>query len=196
LVSPNTDKPPLVLQPSVNRVITLIGVALVVVGLVVSFVPLFNGPSEVLTSSRSAAAFNATSQTFLSSDWTIGVSWTSNQEVSILVIVCHSINASASSLRGVCPGVSLTVINGTSGSGTFSVPAHGVILVGIVSMPTNGVRVNVQLKPTLTLIGAILVFGGVGVTAVGLLPRRKARAPPASGTPPTSPPASPPEGPS
>jgi hypothetical protein len=177
----------------VNRVITIIGVALVVLGLVVSFVPLFNGPSEVLTSSRSVAAFNATSETFLSSDWTIGVSWTSNQEVSILVIVCHSINASATSLRGVCPGVSLSVLNGTSGSGTYSVPSNGVILVGIVSMPTNGVRVDVQLKPTLTLIGAILVIGGAGVTVVGLLPRRKARAPPAPVAPPATPPNSPPE---
>jgi hypothetical protein len=178
----------------VNRVITIIGVALVVVGLVVSFVPLFNGPSEVLTSSRSVAAFNATSQTFLSSDWTIGVSWTSNEEVSMLVIVCHSINASASTIREVCPGVTLSVQNGTSGSGTFSVPANGVILVGIASMPTNGVRVNVQLKPTLTLIGAISVFGGVGVIVVGLLPRRKPRAPPAPVAPPTTPPNSPPGG--
>ncbi|MGA7860946.1 MAG: hypothetical protein WCB19_03715 [Thermoplasmata archaeon] len=160
-----------------HRVLTILGVALVVLGLVFSFVPLLDGPSQVLTPSQPTAAFNATTPISLTSDWTIGMSWTSNQKVSLLVVVCRAINQTASSLQTVCPGASLTVLNGTSGSGTFSVPIGGTLLVGIVSAPSQGLHVDVQLKPTLASIGAILVIGGAGVTVVGLLPRRKPRPP-------------------
>jgi hypothetical protein len=179
----------------VNRVITVIGVALVAVGLLLSFVPLFDGPSQVLTPSKPIAAFNATTSVSLSSDWTIGLSWSSNQPVSLLVVVCHSINTSAMSLQKVCPDAAFTVLNGTSGSGAFSVPIDGTLLIGIASTPAHNLRVDVQLKPTLTLIGAILVIGGAGVTVVGLVPRRKASPPAqpsAAPVPPASPPGDPP----
>jgi hypothetical protein len=156
-----------------NRITTIIGVGLVVLGLVLSFVPLFEGPSQELTPSRSVAVFNATAVISLSPDLTVDLSWTSNEAVSLLVVVCHSINLSASSLQTVCPGASLTVLNGTTGSGSFSVPVGGNLLVGLISNPGPGARVEVQLKPTLALAGAILVLGGAGVTIVGLLPRRK-----------------------
>jgi hypothetical protein len=175
----------------VNRLITLIGVALVAIGLVVAIVPLFDGPSDVLTPSRPEVAFNATTPFSITGGWTIGVSWSSNEAVSLLVVVCRSINVSEFSLQSVCPGAALTVLNGTSGSPSFSVPLGGTILIGIASKTTNGLRVDIQLKPTLTVIGTILVFGGVGVTIVGLLPRRKMAAvapdeplePPAGGVP-------------
>jgi hypothetical protein len=167
----------------VNRVITLVGVVLVVLGFLVSFVPLFDGPSQVLTPNQSVAAYNATAGVSLTSDWTIGMTWTSNLRVSLLVAICHSINASASSLSRVCHNPSLTVLNGTSGSETFYVPVGGVFLVGIVSNLSPGLRVDIQLKPTLTLIGAILILGGIGVTVVGLLPRRKAPRPPPAALP-------------
>ncbi|MGC2288902.1 MAG: hypothetical protein WA688_03485 [Thermoplasmata archaeon] len=169
-----------------NRVITIVGAALVVTGLVFSFVPLIDGPSKILTPSQPIVAYNATTALSLSTDWTIGLSWTSNQEVSLLVVVCHTVNLTASSLQAVCPGASLTVLNGTTGTGTFSVPIGGTIFVGIVSNATPGLRVDVQLKPTLILIGAILVIGGAGVTVVGLLPRRKARPPPPAPPGPTA----------
>jgi len=161
----------------VHRLLTIVGVALVVIGLVLSFVPLFDGPSQVLTPSQPTAVFNATTSISLTSDWTIGMSWTSNQKVSLLVVVCRAINHTASSLQTVCPGASLTVLNGSSGSGTFSVPIGGTLLVGVVSIPNPGLRVEVQLKPTLASIGAVLVIAGAGVTAMGLLPRRKPRHP-------------------
>ena len=186
---PHTDKRPPILVELVNRVITIVGAALVVVGLVISFVPIFDGPSQVLTPSQPTAAFNATTSISLTRDWTIGLDWSSNLPVSLLVVVCQSINHTASSLQKICPGASLTVLNGTSGSGTFSVPLGGTLLVGIVSTPTHGLRVNVLLKPTLVLLGTIFVIGGAGVTVVGLLPRRKARPPaPAPDNPPVEPP--------
>ncbi|MFZ0830370.1 MAG: hypothetical protein WCB18_03800 [Thermoplasmata archaeon] len=156
-----------------NRLLFLIGVALAIIGLVFSFVPLFNGPSGVLTPSKPDAAFNATTPFSLTGGWTIEVSWTSNHAVSLLVVVCRSINTSAPSLQKVCPGAALSVLNGTSGSSSFWVPLSGVLLIGIVSNATPGLRVDVQLKPTLTVIGTIFVLGGAGVALVGLLPRRK-----------------------
>jgi hypothetical protein len=170
----------------VHRVITVIGVVLLVLGLVFTFVPLFNGPSKDLTPSQPVAAFDANTSVALTPDWTIGVGWTSNQQVSILIVVCHTINLSASSEKTVCPGAALHVLNGTSGSGTYSVPIGGTLLVGIASNTTPGLRVDVQLKPTLTVIGTILVVGGIGVMVVGLVPRRKPRPP--SATPQAAPP--------
>ncbi|HLY76480.1 MAG TPA: hypothetical protein VKT21_01185 [Thermoplasmata archaeon] len=166
-----------------NRVITLIGVSLVGVGLVLSFVPLFAGPSKVLTPSQPTVAFNATGQISLSNEWTIGVSWTSDQAVSLLVVVCASIHLTGSSLQTVCPGASLSVLNGTAGSSTFSVPFGGTLLVGIVSNTTPGLRVDLHLSPTLALIGTALTLGGVGVAAVGVLPQRKRRPSPPNTTP-------------
>jgi hypothetical protein len=158
----------------VNRAITLIGVAIVVIGLVFSLIPIFDGPSQVLTPARPTVAFNATTPFSLTGSWTIGVDWSSNHAVSLLVVVCRSINTSATSLQTICPDAGLTVLNGTSGSPSFSVPIDGTILIGIVSNATAGLRVNVQLKPTLTVLGVILVVGGAGITAVGVMPRRKA----------------------
>ena len=160
-----------------NRILTLIGVALVVLGVVFTFVPLVDGPSQVLTPARPDAAFNATTPFSLSGGWTIGVDWSSNAMVSLLVVVCHSINPSAPSLQTVCPGAAFTVLNGTSGSSSFSVPLNGALLIGIVSNASAGLRVDVQLKPALTFFGTIFVLGGVGVTAVGLVPRRKRSTP-------------------
>lgn len=91
-----------------NRLLFLIGVALAIIGLVFSFVPLFNGPSGVLTPSKPDAAFNATTPFSLTGGWTIEVSWTSNHAVSLLVVVCRSINTSAPSLQKVCPGAALS----------------------------------------------------------------------------------------
>jgi hypothetical protein len=197
-VGPHTHKQPPSFNWLVNRVITIVGVTLVVLGLVFSFVPLFAGPSKVLTPSQTIVGFNATTSVSLTRYWAIGVSWTSNQVVSMLIVVCHSVNLSASSLHTVCPGALFTVQNGTAGSGTYSVPLGGTIFVGIVSNASHGLRVNVQLEPALTVIGTILLLGGAGVTIVGLLPRRKTRPPitPPPGSPPevAAPPAAEPPG--
>jgi hypothetical protein len=159
----------------VRRILLVIGLALIAVGLVVSLVPIFNGPSQVLTSSHATAAFNATTTISLTPDWTVGLSWNSNQKVSLLVVVCRSVNFSGSSMESACPGAAYTVLNGTSGSGTFSVPLRGTLLVGIVSSPSHGVRVDVQLKPTLGFVGTVLVIGGVGIAAAAFIPRRRRR---------------------
>jgi hypothetical protein len=153
----------------------VIGLALVAAGLVVSLVPIFNGPSQTLTSSHPTAAFNATATLSLAPDWTVGLSWSSNQRVSLLAVVCRSVNISGSSMESACPGAVYTVLNGTSGSGTFSVPLRGTLLVGIVSTPSHGVRVDVQLKPTLGFEGTVLVIGGVGAAVAAFIPRRRRR---------------------
>jgi len=170
-----------------HRGLLVIGVALVATGLVLSFVPLFAGPSKVLTSSQPEAAFNATTPISLTGSWTIGMTWSSNHAVSLLVFVCRSINLNAPSFQTVCPGASSTLLNGTSGAETFSVPLGGTLLIGIVSNQTSGVRVDVQLQPALPLDGTILVIAGAGVVVIGLLPRRKAHAvPPPHSDPPAS----------
>jgi hypothetical protein len=161
----------------VNRIITIIGGGLVILGLIFSFVPLINGPSKVLTPAQSIVGLNATRSIALSPDWTIGVSWTSNQPVSLLVLVCEKANTSAATFQSVCPGASLAVQNGTSGSGTYGVPFGGTIFVGIISNTSHGLRVNVQFRPAQTVLGTILTIGGAGVTVVGLFPARKRRPP-------------------
>jgi hypothetical protein len=165
----------------VHRLLLLIGVGFVLAGLVLSFVPLFSGPSQVLTPSHPTAAFNATMSISLTPQWTIGLSWSSNQRVSLLVVVCSSINTSASSMQAVCPGAALTVLNGTGGTGTFSVPFRGALLIGIVSALGHDLRVNVQLRPTLVSVGTLFVIGGAAAIAVGVLWRRKRQPSPSSG---------------
>jgi len=168
----------------VHRVLTLIGVALVVAGLVFSFFPLVPGPSQELTPTQPEAIFNATTPISLTGGWNIGVSWSSNHLVSLLIVVCHSINLNAPTLQTVCPGAALSVLNGTSGSDTYSVPLGGALLVGIVSNLSSGLRVHVQLTPALTLVGLLFVIGGAGVVVVGVWPRPKTRGSslPSSGT--------------
>jgi hypothetical protein len=163
------------LADHVRPVLLVIGLALVSVGLVVSLVPIFNGPSQILTSSQPTAAFNTTTTLSLTPDWTIGLSWSSNQKVSLLVVVCRSVNFSGSSMESACPGAAYTVLNGTSGSGTFSVPLGGTLLVGIVSNPSHGIRVAVQLKPTLGFVGTVVVIAGVGAAGAAFIPRRRRR---------------------
>lgn len=167
----------------VHRVLLLIGIAAIAVGLVLSLVPFVNGPSLVLTPDRPYAAFNATAPLSITGSWTIAVDWSSNLPVSLLVVLCHSINLNGPSLAKVCPDAVLSVLNGTSGAPSYAVPLGGAILVGIVSNMTSGLRVSVELKPTQIVLGGILVIGGAGVTIVGLLPVRRrpaAPAPPAS----------------
>lgn len=172
-----------------HKAIAAIGVACVVVGLVFTLIPFVNGPSQVLSRSQPDAAFNATGTISLTGAWAIGVSWTSNQPVSLLVVICRSVNLSAPTLQSVCPGAAFSVLNGTSGMGTFSVPIGGTLLFGIVSNASQALRVHVLLKPTLALLGTILVLGGVGILTVGVWPRRKVSAPRTSpGAPPLDPP--------
>lgn len=159
-------------------ILTVLGVAVVVAGLVLALVPLFDGPSKVLTSSQTDVGFNATTPFSVTGSWPIGLSWSSNRQVSLLVVVCHSVNQSASSLATVCPGSSFTRLNGTSGTETFNVPLGGVLLIGIVSNLTSGLAVEVQLRPALTLIGTIFWVGGAGIVVVGVLARRSNRRPP------------------
>jgi hypothetical protein len=152
-----------------HRVLMVIGVAVVAAGLILALVPLFDGPSQVLTPSHTTAAFNATTTLSLSPDWTIGLTWASNQNVSLLVVVCRSIEEHAA-----CPGASYTVLNGTAGAGTFSVPVGGTLLVGIVSSPSHGLSVIVQLKPALLAVGTLLVIVGAATTLIGVfLPRTR-----------------------
>lgn len=157
------------------RVLVVIGIVLAVVGAVLAFVPFLPGPSQVLTAVHPTAAFNATTSGSLTGYWTIGLTWTANQTVSLLVLVCHSINLTASSLHTVCPGAAPTVLNGTSGSGSYSVPVGGALLIGILSNTASSPRVHIQLQPTMVFAGTILLFGGIGIAVVGLLPRPRAR---------------------
>ncbi len=163
----------------VHRVLLVIGIAAVAVGLGLSLIPFVNGPSLVLTPDRPYAAFNATAPLSITGSWTIAVDWSSNLPVSLLVVVCHSIDLNGPSLAKVCPGAALSVQNGTSGTPSFAVPLGGVILVGIVSNMTSGLRVSVELKPTQVALGGILVIGGAGIVVVALVPIRRRPAQPA-----------------
>jgi hypothetical protein len=167
-----------------RRLLVVIGVAIAVVGFVLSFVPIFNGPSEDLTPAHPTAAFNATTTLSIAPVWTVGLSWSSNQKVSLLVVICQSVSQSATVGHSACPNASYTVLNGTSGYSTFSVPLHGTLLVGIVSAPGHGLSVEVQSRPTLLSIGALLVVGGGVIIAVGFVPRRRQRlSPPGASEP-------------
>lgn len=167
----------------VHRNLLLLGALLVMTGLILTYVPLFAGPSEVLTTSHPTAAFNATTTLSLTPDWTVALTWSSAQRVSLLVVVCNSLNPTAGSSATACPGATITVLNGTSGAATFSVPVRGTLLVGIVSTLGGGASVDVHLKPTLIAIGAVLVIGGAAVCASGvyLWWKRRASAPSPSG---------------
>ena len=155
-----------------RKILTLLGVALVVAGLLLALVPLFAGPSKVLTPSQSVVAFNATTPISLTGAWPIGLSWSSNRAVSLLVVICQSVNQSASSLATICPGAALTRLSGTSGTETFNVPLGGVLLIGIVSNLSSGLAVKVALRPALAFLGTIVVIGGGGIVVVGVLARR------------------------
>lgn len=156
-----------------RRLIILLGAVIAVIGLVLSLVPLVNGPSQVLTPAHSVAVFNATAALSLTTDLTIGISWNSNEYVSLLLVACRSFSPNSSSVPAGCSGAALTVLNGTSGSRMVSVPLGGTLLVGIASPAAPGLRVNVQLRPVEATIGAILVIAGASTAVVGwLLPRR------------------------
>ena len=169
------------------RLLIAIGAAVAVVGAVLSFVPFLPGPSQDLTAAHPTAVFNATTSGSLTGYWTIGLTWSANQTVSILVLVCHAINLTASSLHTVCPGAALNVLNGTSGSGSYAVPVGGALLIGILSNTTSRPRVHIQLEPTMVFVGTILLFGGIGVAVVGLLPTPRRRSPVATPPPPSAP---------
>lgn len=171
----------------VHRILLIAGVAVVAVGLVFALVPFVNGPSLVLTPDRPYAAFNATAPISITGAWTIAVDWSSNLPVSLLVVLCHSVNLNAESFSTVCPGAAVSVLNGTSGSPSFPVPLGGALLVGIVSNTTAGLRVSVELKLTEAVLGAVLVIGGAAVAVAGVLPFRRRSAPKTSGPAPVGP---------
>jgi hypothetical protein len=153
-------------RPSTRLLVVFAG--LIVGGLLLTSIPVSAGPSEVLTPRQPDAAFNATTPLSITGYWAIGVSWSSNQSVSLLVVVCRSVDLSGSSLQTVCPGASLTELSGIRGSATFWVPVGGVLLVGLLSTSNSAPAVQVTLRLSLALFGAVLVVAGAAV-GVGLL---------------------------
>jgi hypothetical protein len=150
-----------------------VGAALVAAGLMLSFVPLLTGPSQVLTATRPDAAFNATTVGSVTQTWTIGLRWSANQTVTIEVVVCRSPNTSAGTFSALCPTGTATFSTGTAGSGTFTVPLGGVLLIGM-SFPQGHVpRASIQLDPTVPLLGTLLWIGGAGIIGAVFLNRRR-----------------------
>ncbi len=164
-----------------RRGIVVAGIVLLIIGFVLTFVPVVPQTSETVYSDSYAPDYHAhITEYSLTGNIAVAVSWTANASVVIL--------AAALSCQGSgCPNESITQVSGlinqsgTSGSFTLQQPSGGSFIMGIWSTAGNvSASATFKLTTAITEIGALFVIIGVLLLIVGLVLRRKVKAPAAT----------------
>ncbi len=148
------------------------GVVLLVIGLVLSFVPLVNQGSTQLGQYVEDAA--GPSGYSITGSIPMSISWTSSNSGELAVGVS---SCSVSQVQASSCSASTTWHNqsGTSGSESFSVPDGGSVTF-VFSAAGGG---SITLTTALTTIGLIVIVLGILVLIAGLvLKRKQPKAPP------------------
>jgi uncharacterized membrane protein len=186
----------------------VVGLVLLIIGAVLTFVPVAPQPSETVYSDSYEPYYHAHISEFsLTGTIAVSVSWSANATVEIL--------AAALSCQGSdCPTGNITQVSGlvnqtgTSGSFTLYQPSGGSFIMGIWSTSGNvPASATFNLTTAVTQIGVILVIIGILVLIAGVVLRKKrpkapAAVPPAPSQPSSTgtsataaPPGPPPQGP-
>jgi uncharacterized membrane protein len=144
-------------------VLVVVGIALVVIGVILAFVPLAPQGNETI-GSRSLPPYDVAQASGYSLTGTITVliQWTASAPATVGAVAC----------AGTCHLNWTTVNNvttesGTSGSFTLHQPDGGEIAFGVSSLSNTNVTFSVTTA--LTTVGAILVVAGVLLAVVGLV---------------------------
>jgi uncharacterized membrane protein len=148
-------------------IVALLGVVLVVVGAVLSFVPVASQGAQTVTESTPFTA-NETGYSLTGFVYA-SFSWTATSDIQFTLFTCPTLIA-----NGQCSGTTYYVNqSGTSGSGSFSVQSGGFVAAYISGTGNPSASLTIKLaEPTFGLIAIIV---GLVLLLVGVILRKRSK---------------------